>query len=161
MGVPVRLNLRMDVRFRWTENRAIWLLTVLVIVGYPVTSAFYWNFVLQAGVLPTDTDSISIVVFRDLIVATILAVPILGLTILALVLKAGPFRPWSWDKGRPILSVVWSLALGVPAILLVSLGVADSARSLPWYEYVWHPHLGLVVAWLLVLRGAALSHVAR
>ena len=157
MGVPVSLNIRIGDRLRPSASGLIWLLAWLVILGHPVTSVFYWGFVLEAGILRTDADSIGIPIFADLIGAMLVAIPMLALTKLALVLKAGPFRLWSWNRRRPILSALWSVALGVPAIYLASLVIGDSVDPKPWYEYAWLPHMAALIAWLLVLRGAALS----
>jgi hypothetical protein len=159
MGVPVLLNIRIDRNFRPSIDHVIWIFTALVIVGRPVTSFFYWEFVLGAGVLRYDADSIGIPIFMDLLRAMIVAIPMLVLTKLALVFKAGPFCLWSWNKHRPIVSVVWSVVLGGPAIYLTFLTVSDliTPRPWPWYEYVWIPHIVASIAWLLMLRGAALS----
>ena len=157
MGVPVRRNIRLDYRARPSVHQAIWLYTVLVIVGHPAASFFYWTSILEAGVLRPDADSVAIPIFFDVVVAMIAAIPMLILTKLALVLKAGPFRLWSWNRDRPVLSIVWSLVLGCPAIYLTFQTVKDLATSWPWYAYGWILQIIAVIVWLLILRGAALS----
>ncbi len=160
MGVPVRLNLRIDPAFRPTASQTIWVLTGLVIIGHPVTSFVYWILVLASGILPHDRDAIGPPIFADLVGALILTPPMLALTKLALIFKTGPFRFWSWNRRRPVLSTAWSLALGGPAVGLVLLIGNDLIQPMDWFAYAWCPHRTLVIAWLLVLRGAALSHAA-
>lgn len=160
MGVPVHLNIRIDYRTRPSADQLIWLFTVLTIAGHPMMSFFYWTSVLEAGVLPHDRDSVAIFIFGDVVVAMIAAIPMLALTKLALILKAGPFRLRGWNKDRPILSIVWSLALGCPALYLMVMTVQDLITPWPWYAYVWILQIAAVIVWLLVLRGAALSSAA-
>ena len=157
MGVSAGATIRISDRLRPSARALIWFLTWLVIIGHPLTSSFYWGFMLDTGVLPHDADSIGIPIFADLIGALITAVPMLGLTKLALVFKTGPFRLWSWSGCRPILSTLWSIGLGGPAIYLASLIVRDVVDPKSWYDYVWLPHMAVLIVWLLVLRGAALS----
>lgn len=157
MGVPVRLNIRFDYRARPSADQAIWLYTGLVIVGHPIASFVYWTSMLEAGVLRPDADSVAIPIFLDVVVAMVAAIPMLALTKLALVLKDGPFRLWSWNTNRPIRSVVCSCALGGPALYLAFGTAKDLIAPWPWYAYAWILQIVAVIVWLLVLRGAALS----
>lgn len=139
----------------------LWLLTGLLLIGFPVFNFVYWPRVLRSGVLPPEGDSIAIAMFGSFVVALIAAPIVTGAAWLCLrrYNPAGRFAAWRTD--RPIRSAaVTTVFGGLAAACGIMLVVNTDARS-PWYEYLWTGYGGLWMLWLLGLRAAAVEQLPK
>jgi hypothetical protein len=135
----------------------IWTLSLLVVLGLPATSWIYWPAVGAAGVLSPEADAIIIPMVESIFLAALL-VPVIALAAgLSLRKQHGPIKLAAWDRERPIYSGVITLVFAVPFTLAAG-SLYDELTAPPgWRGIWWLPYTSLVLAWLLLVRGAFLS----
>ena len=137
----------------------IWILTGLILTGFPAVNFIYWPEVLRSGVLPSDGDSIGIPIFGSILATIVLSPLILGITWWSLRRYNPDTRLASWRQDRPYRSAVTTILCGAGAVLVAG-AVADGLRpALPWYEYLWPAYFWLWLPWLIVLRAAAVDQL--
>ena len=134
-----------------------WLLSVGVVVGFPVTSLVYFPALLNSGALPTNGDSISIPMFESTIFAVIIAPLVAGVTYVCLRHYRSDGSLLIWRRDRPALSFIVSFIFGSPAILLILSAAQIVFERLPLIEYIWIPYTAICLAWLSALRAAVLT----
>lgn len=137
----------------------LWLLTGLVLLGFPVVNFIYWPQVLRSGVLPVDGDSIGIPIFGSILAALVLSPLILGVTWLCLRRYNPKTRFIGWRSDRPIRTATATLSLGSAAALLAIALLSDLRTDSPWYEYLWSVYFALWVPWLLGLRAPVVDQL--
>lgn len=132
----------------------LWLLTAVLIIAYPVLNFVYWPEVLKSGVLPPDGDSIAIPMFNSLLVALIASPIVLGTAWICYRRYNPSTRFLVFRLDRPGRSAVATAIFGISAAILCFGALADAARVMPWYEYLWPAYMILTSAWLLTLRAS-------
>jgi hypothetical protein len=134
-----------------------WLLTAGVIGGLPATSWIYFPALLRSGSLPSEGDSIGIPVFGSFLLAGLLSPIALGVTYLCVRHYGGGGTLFIWRRNRPLLSASLSVFFGVPALVLFA-GLVQALIAGPIAaEGLWAPYILTCMAWLALLRAAALS----
>ncbi len=137
----------------------LWLLTALVLAGFPAVNLIYWPQVLRSGVLPSDGDSVGIPIFGSVFVTVAASPLVLGIAWLCLRRYNPRTRLAAWRRDRPYRSAFVTLTF-VTAAAFVSAGVFSSLTpDAPWYEYLWPAYLTLWVPWLLALRAAGVEQL--
>ena len=134
-----------------------WCLAVIAVVGLPLTSYVYFDALLRSGTLPTNGDTIAIPIFFSVVLAVLIS-PIAALTTYCCVWRyPSTGTLLSWRPSQPIFSGAVTLIFGLPALTFAYMVVEPVLKSLPTIEYIWTPYLLLVIAWLLLLRAAAVT----
>lgn len=142
----------------------IWTAAWLLLLGTVVTPIFYTMAMMDDPVvvnsLSPDADSWGIPMFSGILLAIYLSPVVLGLT---WAVTRTPNRPslFAWRRDRPIRSWVWTIVAAVFITLPVLAIVGDLSRAPPWYEYELLPLLALGIAWVLVVRAAAVAAPSR
>ena len=135
----------------------IWVVSVLLPVGFVGVSLVYYPILLLSGRLNPQSDSIGIPIVQDFTTAALLMPIILVMTAIALRKYAGPVPLFFWDRSAHTRSIIVSIICGVPA-LLAGVGIVyDVVQFMPWYEYFIEINLVHGIVWLLLIRAAALS----
>ena len=148
------------IRLMPTGTVPLWLLTAAVLIGFPVTNFLYWPYVLKAGALPPEADSIGIPIVGSILIA-IIASPAILITACLCFRRYNPdTRLLAWRTDRPWRSSVASLLFGVPPALNAGVSLAEIFLALPWYEYLWTAYALLISCWLLALRAAWIEQLS-
>ena len=84
----------------------VWLLTGLLLWGFPAVNFIYWPEVLRSGVLPPDGDSIAIPMFGSILATLVLSPFVLGITWLGLKRYNPDTKLTSWRQDRPYRSIL-------------------------------------------------------
>ena len=137
----------------------LWLLTVLVIVGFPAVNFIYWPQVLRSGVLPSDGDSIAIPMFGSAFVALAASPLVLGVAWLCLRRYNPHTRLAAWRRDRPYRSALATLTFVTAAALAAGAAITTLTLDAPWYDYLWLGYFGVWVLWLLALRAAIIEQL--
>lgn len=137
-----------------SRTSALWMLTAVLMVAYPVLNFVYWPEVLKSGVLPPDGDSIAIPMFGSLLVTLIASPIVVGVAWMCYRRYNPSTRFLVFRLDRPYRSAVATGVFGISATVLCCGALADAARSMPWYEYLWPAYMMLTSAWLLTLRAS-------
>ena len=140
-----------------TGKPLAWVLAACVILGFPATSWIYWPAVGEAGLLEPESDTIFIPMMGSIFLAVILLPVILGITWLCLRGKKYGGHLLAWDRARPIRSSFVTLAFMVPFFFGLTSLLDELTSSSDWYGLWWLPYTLIVLTWLVVMRGAALS----
>ena len=137
----------------------LWLLTGLVLLGFPVVNFIYWPRVLRSGTLPPDADSIGIPMFGSVLLALIASPLVLGIGWLCLRRYNPETRLTAWRKDRPYRSALVTLTFGAGAALTMAVVFEALKADAPWYEYLWTGYCVLWVPWFVALRAAAVAQL--
>lgn len=132
----------------------LWMLTAVLIVAFPVLNFVYWPEVLKSGVLPSEGDSIAIPMLGSLLVTLIASPIVLGVAWMCYRRYNPTTRFLVFRLDRPGRSAVATAIFGISAAILCFGALADAARVMPWYEYLWPAYMMLTSAWLLTLRAS-------
>ena len=142
-----------------SKAEPLWVLTALVLFGFPVTNFIYWPEVLRSGVLPPDGDSIAIPMVGSVLLMLIVSPVVLGMTWLCVRRYNPETRLFAWRHDRPLRSMLASLVFGSAAAFVAFAASAELRRDWPWYEYVPFTYLALWIPWLLGLRAAVIEQL--
>ena len=137
----------------------LWVLTGLVVIGFPAVNFIYWPEVLRSGVLPPHGDSIAIPMFGSVLATLVLSPLILGVTWVSLRRYNPATRLGSWRRDRPYFSALATLLFGGVAALIVAVILDLLDPGQPWYAYLWPAYFALWLPWLLGLRAAAIDQL--
>jgi hypothetical protein len=136
----------------WALGGALWLST-------PVAVAYALFQQLRAGAFPTDADAIAIPIF-GIGVLTLLAAPFyFGLIWVATRQYQRPSLT-SWNRARTRWSVLWTIALTLPAGLIVCMGL-ENVWIFGFTLVPFAVHCLLDAYFLLVLRACVVSRQRR
>ena len=142
----------------------LWILAILMLLGFPALNLIYWTLVLQSGALPTDADSIGIPLFSSIVVTVVLTPIILGTTWLCLRHYNPETKLTAIRRDRPLRSFLATLVFGGMAIVVVAAAAYDWLANgwnaaIPWYEYLWDIYLLFGIYWLLAMRAALIEQI--
>lgn len=136
---------------------ALWLLTIALLLGFPLVSFYYWGGVLRSGTLPADADSVMIPAMGSIGLAIFASPVIVGITWLC-ARRYNPATRWTaWRADRPWRSRLVSIGFCGFAAMLLALLIAGGAGPLEPYEYSWIAYGALWLPWLLGLRAALIE----
>ena len=135
----------------------IWILTGLLLLGFPAVSLIYWPEVLRSGALPPNGDSVAIPMFGSIIVTLALSPFIIGITQLGLKRYNPETRLASWRHDRLYRSILVTVVCGGMAIVIGALTVEGLETALHWYDYLWPAYYALCLLWLLAYRAAVID----
>lgn len=140
----------------------LWVLTVLMLIGFPALNLIYWPLVLKSGVLSPDADSIAIPMFSGVALTAILTPIVLGTAWACLQRYNSDTKLGALRHDRPIRSALATCLFGGAAILVLAglaydLSTSRWSAGTPWYEYIWPTFLLLGVYWLLAMRAALIE----
>jgi len=124
-------------------------------IGWVCLDFVYWPAVLEAGLLPTDADSIIIPIFNDIIAAPFVMLFLLLWSWPAWRVPRGRIALLAWDRQRPWVSGLATISYG---------GIAAFCAVDAVYVLFLHPVelLNLIVTipfalWNLLLRAAVIQ----
>jgi hypothetical protein len=135
-----------------------WCLTAVAVVGFPITSVFYFDTLLRLGTLPPDGDSIAIPIFGSVILAFAAAPVAILVTFLSVRRYQAGGTLLSWRPKQPIFSGAITVVFGVPFLFLAYILIHLVVIRAPAIEYIWAPYTAALAVWLLLLRAAAITH---
>lgn len=141
------LSLRTPDR-RWP----IWLLALLMIVGFPATAWIYFPLVLQSGALSPGGDAIAIPMVGSILSAILLSPIVLAVTFLCLRRRTDSRRIFGWRRDQPIVAALGTLLFGGSAAWVAVAVAASLSPPQQGHEYLWLPFVACLIVWLLILR---------
>ena len=143
---------------RLYTNGWIWLLTIAVVAGYPLSAFSYYPLLLRTGTLPTDADSIAIPMGYAVMLSIVAYSPIVTLTYACTRRRASKMFLLAWRPERPMLSLVLTaVSAGLVLYLLYSICFTLFRSDFMSIDLAWIPHEMLCIVWILTLRSAALG----
>jgi len=137
----------------------LWLLTGLLLTGFPAVNFIYWPQVLRSGVLPSDGDRIGIPIFGSVLLALYISPLVLGIAWMCLRRYSPDTRFAAWRQDRPYRSSFASLIFGGGAALALYTAFDGLRADEPWYEFLFSGYFILWVPWLLAMRAALIEQV--
>ena len=135
-----------------------WVLAACVILGLPATSWIYWPAVGAAGVLSPEADTIIIPMVESIFLAILLLPVVVLVTWLCLRRSDGSGDLLAWDRARPLRSASVTLCFGLPFSYGLLSVVREFTAPPGWHGLWWLPYTLAALAWLAVVRGAALTN---
>lgn len=136
---------------------AIWILTALVLLAFPILNFVYWPRLLYSGALPADSDSIGIPMFGSILITLIASPVFLGVALLCSWRCHPQIRlPAPWTV-RTVLRITAALILGVGGIAACLSALLEASNDMPWYEYLWPAYMILMGAWMLVISASLIG----
>lgn len=135
----------------------LWVLTVGLLVAFPVLSMIYWDAVLGAGELCSNSDTIAIPIAGSVAVTVALSPVILAITWLCLrrYNPATRLATLRWD--RPVRTITASLVFGGTTVLIMLDLIISLKHRVAWYEHLWTGYSIALALWLLGLRAAVID----
>lgn len=131
------------------------VLAVLVVIGLPITSRFYWPATPQHGLFRGD-DLLWLTTVSSLFYAALL-IPVIA-TITSLSLRGTRrFGLLEWDRARPLKSVLVTFGFVLPLLVIVVLITKQATAPPEWKTMWWLPYELVVMLWLAIMRSAALA----
>jgi hypothetical protein len=134
-----------------------WTVALLLPLGFAGMAFVYYPILLQSGTLDPNADSIGIPIYETLIATAVFAPLVLLVTAACLWRFSGGASLLIWDRERPVRSIIVTAFFGLPAVFTAALVVRDAVQLLPWHEYLWEINALNLIAWLFMMRAAALA----
>ena len=141
----------------------IWLLTIILLIGYPVTALVYYPLELETW-SPEERlkgDSLSIPLGLSFLVAFFATPLFMGLTWFCLRRYRGGGSLFVWRSDRLIRTVLVTLILGSPAAIILIATVISIPQSRYWFDLLWPAYSVLLSAYLLCLRAALVDQYSK
>ncbi|MEY4953279.1 MAG: hypothetical protein RL299_1703 [Pseudomonadota bacterium] len=138
-----------------------WLLTLLILTGFPALNFIYWPEVLRAGEFLPDGDSIAVPLFGSVLATMIFSPVVLWTSWLCLRRFNSDSKITTWRPDRPYRSIVLTVLFGTAAAMLIAIILEFLTDAQAWYDYLWPAYLLLWLPWLIGLRAAAVDQLGR
>ena len=137
----------------------IWVYTLMLIIGLPLTSAVYFLVLLASGALPIDADSIGIPMFGIVLITPIIGAVALMINWLCLRRYNYTASIIAWRGDRPVRSMLMSSICAAISMMLIGCFIADVLAELPPYEYILSCYSLCWLPWLFWLRAASIEQL--
>ena len=134
-----------------------WVLAGCVILGFPATSWIYWPVVGDAGVLPSEADTIIIPMMSSIFLAVALVPVVCSITWLCLRGNDDAGTLLAWNRARPTRSAMVTLCFMIPFTVGLSSVVYEFTAPAGWHGLMWLPYTLVTLFWLGMMRGAVVS----
>ena len=141
----------------------IWLLTIILLIGYPVTALIYFPLEVETWSAEErlSGDSLAIPLGASFFVALLAAPLLMGLTWFCLRRYRGGGSIFVWRSDRLILSVLATLILGGPAAILLIATAISVPQTRYWFDLLWSVYAVLLIVYLLYLRAALVDQYSK
>ena len=141
----------------------IWLLTIILLIGYPVTALIYFPLEVETWSAEERLrgDSLAIPLGASFFVALLAAPLLMGLTWFCLRRYRGGGSLFVWRSDRMIWSVFVTLILGGPAAILLIATAISVPQTRYWFDLLWSAYAVLLIVYLLYLRAALVDQYSK
>ena len=136
----------------------IWLVAWLVLLSFPLVNLVYWPEATRSGNVVPEAAQGSLLLVGSLFFAPFVMMPVM---FFATNFAVEDYDPGGgllvWRTDRPVRTIVVTLLCGVPALWIALALIDGFPLGQPWFEWLWVPFDLLCIAWLLLVRAAAIN----